>query len=215
LKKIIAQSYGIPRIINILCDNALITGFGYQKERISVRVAKEVIADFKGHKSRGPLKWVFAVLSSLLMAGIFSVLVFDNSLFRISGVGLKFFAQEKQVSQNAYNTSRPQALQAVGTAPARLSVGPHEETMPDPIRHSEFLEEKKETFPIIRTVRKGDNLFRLVREIYSYNDEKLINLVMQNNSGITSSDKILVGDEIIFPAMGEKRKDQWAKFTKH
>ena len=65
LKKIIAQSHGIPRIINILCDNALITGFGYQKERISVRVAKEVIADFKGHKGRGPLKWVFAAVSFL------------------------------------------------------------------------------------------------------------------------------------------------------
>jgi general secretion pathway protein A len=31
LRKIIKNAEGIPRIINILCDNALVTGFGYKK----------------------------------------------------------------------------------------------------------------------------------------------------------------------------------------
>lgn len=197
LKKIISQSYGIPRIINILCDNALITGFGYQKERISVRVAKEVIADFKGHKGQGPLKWVFAAVSFLLVAGIFSVLVFDNSLLRLSGVGPKFSAQEKQVSHNADNTGNTQTGHV---DPAKVEG--------QPLVNKETTEDNKEPIPIIRTVREGDNLFKLVREIYNDDDEKLINLVMQNNPGITSSDRILIGDEIIFPARGEKGKDQ-------
>jgi hypothetical protein len=32
---------GIPRSINILCDNALINGYGYAAERISLRIARE------------------------------------------------------------------------------------------------------------------------------------------------------------------------------
>jgi len=197
LKKIIAQSHGIPRLINILCDNALITGFGYQKERISVRVAKEVIADFKGHKGRGPMKWVFAAVSFLLVAGIFSVLVFDNSLLRQLEVVPKFSEQEKHVSHKADNTGSPQTGQVAAI-----------QVQSEPIIKKETTEAKKEPIPIIRTVRKGDNLFKLVREIYSYYDEKLITLVMQNNPGITSSDKILIGDEIIFPVHKPSREDR-------
>ncbi len=34
-------SYGIPRTINICCDNALINGYGYNAERITLRIAHE------------------------------------------------------------------------------------------------------------------------------------------------------------------------------
>ncbi len=173
LKKIIAQSHGIPRIINILCDNALVTGFGHQKNRITTGIAKEVIADFKGHKGRGPLKWVFAAVSILLVAGIFAAVLSGNNLLPRSELTPKFSGQEKHVSQEAENTGNTQTGHI------------------DPA--------KKEPSPVIRSVRKGDNLLKLVREIYGYKDEKLIKLVMQNNPGITSSDKILIGDEIIFP----------------
>jgi general secretion pathway protein A len=32
LKRIVKEARGIPRIINVLCDNALITAFGYQRK---------------------------------------------------------------------------------------------------------------------------------------------------------------------------------------
>ena len=197
LKKIIAHSHGIPRIINILCDNALITGFGYQKERISVRVAKEVITDFKGQKGRGPLKWVLAAVSFLLVAGIFAAVLSGNSLLSRSELAPKFSGQEKQVSQELETTGNTQTGHV---DPAKVEV--------QPLVNKATTGAKKEPSPVIRSVRKGDNLLKLVREIYGYNDEKLIKLVMQNNPGITSSDKILIGDEIIFPARGEKGKDQ-------
>jgi general secretion pathway protein A len=38
-------SYGIPRMINILCDTALVYGFSTQSERITSKLIKEVIED--------------------------------------------------------------------------------------------------------------------------------------------------------------------------
>jgi general secretion pathway protein A len=51
LDRIVGAANGIPRRLNILCDSALITGFGYQQAVISGKIAKEVIADLNGHRS--------------------------------------------------------------------------------------------------------------------------------------------------------------------
>jgi general secretion pathway protein A len=54
-KRIISEAGGIPRLINIICDNALITGFGYQKKPITPRIVKEVVSDLKITKRRSLL----------------------------------------------------------------------------------------------------------------------------------------------------------------
>jgi general secretion pathway protein A len=51
VRRIITASGGVPRLMNVLCDNALITGFGYQRSPIDAPVVQEVIDDFKGKKS--------------------------------------------------------------------------------------------------------------------------------------------------------------------
>ena len=43
---IIKKANGVPRMLNILCDNALITGFGYEKNPITASIAREIISDF-------------------------------------------------------------------------------------------------------------------------------------------------------------------------
>ncbi|MBM3224067.1 MAG: hypothetical protein FJZ47_09725 [Candidatus Tectomicrobia bacterium] len=50
LREIIREAQGTPRVLNILCTNALIQGFGYRKRRVSARIAKHVIADYTGKK---------------------------------------------------------------------------------------------------------------------------------------------------------------------
>ena len=72
MKQIVRKSQGVPRVINILCDNSLITGFGYQKRRIGSRIVKEVVADFEGRRRPGFWRWGLAVfVLLLLLAGIF------------------------------------------------------------------------------------------------------------------------------------------------
>ena len=43
---IIKAADGVPRMLNILCDNALIAGFGYQKNPVTASIAKEIVSDF-------------------------------------------------------------------------------------------------------------------------------------------------------------------------
>jgi general secretion pathway protein A len=42
LQALVRHGHGNPRVLNILCDNALIAGFAYQEKPISARVIKEV-----------------------------------------------------------------------------------------------------------------------------------------------------------------------------
>jgi general secretion pathway protein A len=48
LKAIYRYSKGIPRLINILCDNALLTGFSLEQNRINKNIIKSTIADMEG-----------------------------------------------------------------------------------------------------------------------------------------------------------------------
>ncbi len=48
LKRIVKEARGIPRIINVMCDNALITAFGYQRNPVDDKIIKEVIKDLRG-----------------------------------------------------------------------------------------------------------------------------------------------------------------------
>jgi general secretion pathway protein A len=74
LKHIIKHARGVPRILNILCGNALVTGFAYQEKQISAHIAKEVIADFEREKKMEPLILLLcALLITLIIVGIFVI----------------------------------------------------------------------------------------------------------------------------------------------
>jgi general secretion pathway protein A len=72
IKRIIKKANGTPRILNILCDNALITGYGYQQRPITGRTVREVIADFEGKRRFPVLRWHFALsMVFFLLIGVF------------------------------------------------------------------------------------------------------------------------------------------------
>lgn len=77
LHLIVKHAKGIPRTINVLCDNALITGFGYQKRVVSAKIVKEIIADFASHSQGRRLRFRVPV-SALLFLSVF----FWSSPFR-------------------------------------------------------------------------------------------------------------------------------------
>ncbi len=69
--RIIKESNGIPRLLNIICDNALITGFGYQKKAVGQKIVKEVVADLKVRRETTQfLRWGVA-LSLFVLAILF------------------------------------------------------------------------------------------------------------------------------------------------
>ncbi len=65
LKTIVRHAKGIPRTINIVCDNALITGYGYRKKRVTPGIVKEVIRDLQGIPRRTFWRWVTIPLAAI------------------------------------------------------------------------------------------------------------------------------------------------------
>jgi general secretion pathway protein A len=45
IKKIFAHSKGVPRVINVICDNALILGFSHQKRKIGHAIIQQVVQE--------------------------------------------------------------------------------------------------------------------------------------------------------------------------
>ena len=97
LKKIVKEARGIPRNLNILCDNALITGFGYKMKPVSGKIVKEVIHDLNGgrEEKRSSLKWLIppAALPVLVILLLFfyynkSLILSkaENVLFQLQGI---------------------------------------------------------------------------------------------------------------------------------
>lgn len=73
LKAIAKESNGIPRVINVICDNSLITAFGYQRNPVDLKIVKEVIADLRGSRTKSTFRWrtAFAVAVMALFGLLF------------------------------------------------------------------------------------------------------------------------------------------------
>ena len=48
IREIYRYSKGIPRLINIVCDNALLTGFSHDQTRIGKNIIRDIVVDLEG-----------------------------------------------------------------------------------------------------------------------------------------------------------------------
>ena len=78
VRQIVSAARGMPRVINILCDNALATALGYQQRRVTRRVVKEIIRDFKASFRLKPARWR---LATAIGTGTVAVAVSAGFLF--------------------------------------------------------------------------------------------------------------------------------------
>lgn len=76
LSKIWGKSRGIPRVINQICDNAMLIGYALEADTIGPKIIKEVIKDMaSGHRHKKPeikiyinrFKWLGATVSAALL----------------------------------------------------------------------------------------------------------------------------------------------------
>ncbi len=63
-------SRGVPRTLNVLADNVLITGFGYDKRPVTAEIAKEVIVDQQRTLGRAPPPWRPAAAAGAVAAAV-------------------------------------------------------------------------------------------------------------------------------------------------
>jgi len=66
---------GIPRTLNIVCDNALINGYGAGAERISLRIAQEACRSLQVRSPLRGFAWASASVVAVLAAGLILVAI--------------------------------------------------------------------------------------------------------------------------------------------
>lgn len=78
IRTIVKEAAGFPRMLNVLCDNALITGMGHGMKLVPRRVAREVLRDFRTPRRRSFRWWTWsraaAVACAVAGAAYFSLL---------------------------------------------------------------------------------------------------------------------------------------------
>jgi general secretion pathway protein A len=216
LKRIVKEAKGIPRSLNILCDNALITGFGYRIKPVNAKIVNEVITDFKGEKKEPSLlKWVIppaaVFLSIILLLFFYSnkdlILSRAENIFsRFKGVFIskvenpdpsRTAVRGPTEEQMKLSVDKPEISQTEQSSSAKQKIKPPEEKpVPEPSLASSA---------IIRTVEKGDSLFSLTQKVYGHADEKLVAMVQRYNPWIKDIENLPVGVDIQFPAFIEEK----------
>ncbi len=70
---IVKNADGIPRKLNIICDNALLTGYGYKQKPVTSKIVKEAISDLGETRRFSFLRWnvTYATVFFLIVVIVF------------------------------------------------------------------------------------------------------------------------------------------------
>jgi general secretion pathway protein A len=84
LGEIYKYTKGIPRLINVVCDNALLTGYANDQKMIGKSVIREVISDLEGLSSKHIRKYLSPVIFTVfVLLGIGAIFfLWEDSFFR-------------------------------------------------------------------------------------------------------------------------------------
>lgn len=199
LRTIVKEAKGIPRLLNVLSDNALITGFGYQKKPVTKKIVKEIASDF-GNRKRSLLGfWRLSGIPALavLLAGLFWVWPQQQSTFG----ELDWHVQRKQAKRDVAARQEKPALQpAAGAGRLQPATGKTEHEISSP---------KDVPAGATRTVSSGDTLSRLARDVYGDSSGEVMRLIRDRNPQITDPDIIYPGTVVVFPNRQHTSTSRW------
>jgi general secretion pathway protein A len=218
LDLIIKEADGVPRKLNILCDNALITGFGYQKNPVTASIAKEVISDFRSGRKKQDRTWrqrITLPIGLALFVALLIVLFLSFHNYRLAGLyGLAGFsgARKLEPMRDAADPAPQTKPEGEGIAypPVRPPVDRPAE--PAPVQQKSDGGEKigmgsrgsiKPKYKS-KIVRHGETLTNLMREAYGLGsstipDSLQMETVKKSNPAITNPNLIIAGSVVQFP----------------
>lgn len=231
LELIIEQAKGVPRVLNILCDNALITGYGYQKNPIDSKIIKEVLNDFKGNykKNRKKPGIETFILIKMFRCSISAISSLANKIadffdetrrvyllkwslavsFSILIVAGMLWINVSDTLDSAYEIP-PYSLKHM-TEPDKTAISEDNKIAEISEEHIPELKKvaKPIAEPIVKIVKSGDTLSNLTSEVYGFTKRyRLVEFVQQHNPHIKDIHKLTVGDKIIFPEIPDRKNNE-------
>jgi general secretion pathway protein A len=195
LQAIITQAQGIPRVLNILCTNALIQGFVYGRRRISAKIAQEVIAEYTGKKPRqGWRPWV-AVAGALALLAVWHW---------GSPYALSLFAKLHLPRATLSGTLPETPAGGRDSGPLGSASTP---LLPlEPAKEAAFPPPEPSAFPQmapvgVRIIQKGDQIAQVAREVYGVSNPAVFAWIKQNNPHLQNVNRLKVGMQLTFPPL--------------
>jgi general secretion pathway protein A len=180
LKSIYSYTNGIPRLIHIVCDYALLSGWATRKRCINSKTVKTVSRELNfstGRKlAQSNLKRVTALLIVMLLL--------EPNLY-LSWLSVGDSMQRQQQYKNNSETTETSMI----TVDKSWTYFQRE--FSDNVQ-------KIINFPLIRKVRKGDSISRISLEIYGVVNKDILEHVKKHNPHIKNIDHIEIGDVIYF-----------------
>lgn len=198
------QSRGIPRAINILCENAFLIGYSLSKKKITTAIVREVIHDMSGSLPQPdpdteppPLPFIRRRSLGLTLFLICCIGLVTLGMWHIRG-----FSETRP-------TPLPVDTAVVATAPDHRLIGKRP-AEPDKAREARPALDSKRTagnhtlIGHIVTVNDGDSIFRLAQEHYGASNESLADVILKANPQITNVNRIRTGQRIVIPSIEEE-----------
>ncbi|MEW6185902.1 MAG: AAA family ATPase [Thermodesulfobacteriota bacterium] len=213
LSLIIEQAQGIPRRINILCDNALFLGKSNALKIIEEPAVREVISNLEGpeyplrrskrmsatHNSlRSPNRFPFREKPLLLCLAII-----------VLGV---FFIPPQWIKTPSWNRSGPLKTYLAGLLKPFLPIEPENLSSSPPTPFTlkpgttpsqEGLTQKSTPFPQVQ-VKRGDNLSKLITRHYGRFNISLADWIISHNPSIKNIDLLLINQKVLFPKLSDE-----------
>jgi general secretion pathway protein A len=231
LDYIVREARGFPRSLNIYCDNALITGFGYQAKPVTWSIAREALAGFRGDQGswlRRRLVFGTSVVGGVAataMAGLTLMPQRDNTLaadVRAPTLAAPAASATLPPASPAAALQGPAApigsalaatpaIAAVPpTAPAATpavvaapTTPPAEARIPAGSVGSTAPSSHHRTAAETRiVVRSGDTLQTLTTRVYGRSNREIVAKVAHYNKDVTDPNHLEVGEVLVFPSLG-------------
>jgi general secretion pathway protein A len=219
------QARGIPRVLNILCDNTLLTAYGLSKQKIDVDVVHEAIRALEGIREKKILPFLHSLLTFQMQPSLWKVLLagflflclagFLIWLNRDSGQATVETSKRGIIQKSAVEVSRPatssktgQKSEGVSRAPAvpikRGTLAAETLSANSLSATSSMSRRGKAEFEEIVTVKAGENIFELCRRYYGLTNATLMDIVLDFNPGLENANLIRVNQKIRLPRMTEE-----------
>jgi general secretion pathway protein A len=234
LALILEKAGGIPRLINVFCDNALFAGYRASVKRIEVNLVKGIIKNLEGPDDKPYIrkKPPSKIIPSRLSLGLFIrdglIVIFGFTfvvgvfLLRpeltdpLTKFKLKWFGGIKPLlTGEGRPVNKTQSPKEYQKNTVKIDLTPEGHKTPgidlNLEGHRTRGEEKSQKIqvpgPTVHTiqVKEGDYLSKLVLSYYGKLNESLIDLVLTHNPSLSNVDLVLVDQQIKFPEIKEDK----------
>lgn len=213
MQAIYKQTRGYPRVINILCDNAMLAAYTEDTREVTPRIIKQVASEIEGTYTQGPTSP--KAKSWMLAAGIIAV-VAGSALW----YGLSHNTDKPEVHppvQQAATKPAPEISTQGGTLPtvqAPLAVsasqatpvqaGATDITLPTAASLPPSLSQTKTSGGYVKA-KAGDTLATLAIRYYGRVDNDILMSIRDANADLGSLERLSKGQAVFLPniAKGE------------